>query len=526
MSRRIYWVIGVLCTVGLTMVIYSFLKQYGDRPQYGSVYKMAVPEYIRTLNPRKVIWDTDKSTMLIVYDPLIQVGHEYSFKPAICKSWTMNSEGKLFECVIREGVKFHNGKDLTIDDVVFSLNYILASGGFDLEDFKNIKGINEYWSGRNPSISGIYAIGKDRLVIELNEKSPSFVFALASPRIVVLPKDLLGQREGVFFVKPVGSGPFIVEQHDSNKIVLVSNKDYYRGRPYLDGIEIRAMDGLEALAAFRAGQIYDLRFYDFSPDDVKGVDMAKLIPTIRNSSVILYPNNSMPPFNDRKMRRLLFSLVDKGNTLNSCGISQFALKSLLPRGISGHEKVLQDDSYGFLGGLEIAGSLKKTGYKFQPVNIYYSGKNSGKDSSNDCIGKKTNENFERVDIPWKMVSTTSDNMVKIFFEGKMHGDIEGVYAKNEDAYSILRYFMSDNPENVAKINDKAVDEMLKDAANADNAYDKIETYKKIVRRILDEEYVYPLYEKNDVSIFNKRVRTSNGTLNNPYFIDFSKVWLQ
>jgi len=222
------------------------------------------------------------------------------------------------------------------------------------------------------------------------------------------------------------------------------------------------------------------------------------------------------------MRRLLFSLINKENTLNSCGISSFALKSLLPRGISGHEKVLQDDSYNFLVGLETVGSLKKSGYKFQPINIYYSGKNS----INDCIGKKANENFEKADVPWRTVAAKNDELVKIFFEGKMNGDIEGVYAKNEDAYNILRYFASDNPENVAKINDKAVDEMLKEAINSDSAHGKIEIYKKIVRRILDEEYVLPLYEKNDVSIFNKRVRTSNETLNNPYFIDFSKVWLQ
>ena len=59
---------------------------------------------------------------LSVYDPLVRMDNtSYEIKPCIAESWTISEDGREYTFAIKSGVKFSDGTDMTIDDVIFSM---------------------------------------------------------------------------------------------------------------------------------------------------------------------------------------------------------------------------------------------------------------------------------------------------------------------------------------------------------------------------------------------------------------------
>ncbi|TME31168.1 MAG: ABC transporter substrate-binding protein, partial [Chloroflexi bacterium] len=59
-----------------------------------------------------------------VYSGLIQFDENMNITPDLAESWTVSPDGLVYDFKLRQGVKFHNGRGLTADDVVYSLNRV------------------------------------------------------------------------------------------------------------------------------------------------------------------------------------------------------------------------------------------------------------------------------------------------------------------------------------------------------------------------------------------------------------------
>jgi peptide/nickel transport system substrate-binding protein len=182
-----------------------------------------------------------------IFDTLLATDEKMNIVPELAESWRIDYANKRYIFKIRSGVKWHDGKPLTVEDVKFTFEYIIP----------NYDNRGVYFKGTKVEI-----LNETSVAIIPGNFAPGFqIPMIASADIVIYPKHLL---EGVDFLKsefrtaPIGSGPFKFQEWvKGSHIVLVRNENYWKpGKPYLDKIVFKFItDPAALLAALIAGDV-------------------------------------------------------------------------------------------------------------------------------------------------------------------------------------------------------------------------------------------------------------------------------
>lgn len=151
----------------------------------------------------------------------------------LCEEYMVSTDGKTYVFVLRDDVYWHDGRKLTTDDVVFSIETCLMASevnGYVKKGMQGIVGASEYESGEKNYISGI-TINDNSITIRIEKQDNCFLGKIA--QLAILPKhcleDVSMEEFGScdFWKMPVGSGPYkVVSNRDNKEAVLVVNKRY------------------------------------------------------------------------------------------------------------------------------------------------------------------------------------------------------------------------------------------------------------------------------------------------------------
>ena len=127
---------------------------------------------------------------------LVEIDHNFNVIPELAESWDSTPDAKVWSFKIRKGVEFHNGKTMTAEDVVFSINHHRG------EDSKSAA------KGYLKSIESIKADGKNEVVFTLSGGSADFPFVMGDYHLSICPAGTAGAE----FEKGVGTGGYILEK--------------------------------------------------------------------------------------------------------------------------------------------------------------------------------------------------------------------------------------------------------------------------------------------------------------------------
>ena len=181
-----------------------------------------------------------------LYDGLVKFDTHFNPMPSLAEYWTVSPDGRRLTFFLRKGVRFHNGRDLTAEDVKYSLERLVRNrpGNTYYQYFtRQVVGAEEYWQGTATEVSGFRVV--DPLTFEIVWTRPyvSGLYLLGMYYCKVLPKDLHESQGRGFFQKPIGTGPFKFDQWirgpqlDILGVRLVRNPFYHSRKPYLFAIE-------------------------------------------------------------------------------------------------------------------------------------------------------------------------------------------------------------------------------------------------------------------------------------------------
>jgi len=214
--------------------------------------------------------------------------------PWVAESWEQTSE-TTWEFMIKEGIKFQDGSDLTTEDVVFSIERILDPD-FGSAQFANFSMIEKVETDGN------------KLILTTAEPSPTLLTQLVNLSIV--PKSYVeevGAEE--FNLTPMGSGPYKFEKWDKgSQVVLTKNEDYWNGDPEIEQVVFRAVtNAASRLADLQSGQA-DVIF-PVSPDDIATIEQNESLkilstPTER-VSYLAFNTLGDNPAKDEKVRQAI-----------------------------------------------------------------------------------------------------------------------------------------------------------------------------------------------------------------------------
>lgn len=227
--------------------------------------------------------------------------------PELAESWSYDDSNTKLTFMLREGVKWHDGKPFTAKDVQCTWNLLISNERGGLR-----KNPRKVWY---ENLNEVTVDNDYQVTFHLAEPQPSLLTLLGSGLSPVYPchvpaKDLR--------TNPVGTGPFkFVEFKSNTSIKLERNPDYWKpGMPYLDGIQWTLVRSRATrILGFVAGE-FDLTFVaDVTKPLMEQIQsqrpdaICEMVPTNVSSNVAV--NREVPPFDNADMRRAMELAIDR-----------------------------------------------------------------------------------------------------------------------------------------------------------------------------------------------------------------------
>jgi peptide/nickel transport system substrate-binding protein len=180
----------------------------------------------------------------MLYDSLVEWDKDLLVKPALAETWE-TPDDKTWIWHLRKGVKWHDGTEVTADDVKYSI---------ELQKTPPAPGIvTSYY----PKIASVDVVDKYTAKFNMTGPDPTVLGYLAWSRFSrIIPKGFYDKSNPL--TTGIGTGPFKLKEYvDNDREVMDRNPDFWKpGKPYLDGLTYKILtDETARVAALRAGQI-------------------------------------------------------------------------------------------------------------------------------------------------------------------------------------------------------------------------------------------------------------------------------
>ena len=265
-----------------------------------------------------------------IYNQLVEFNPETEdpadIRGDLATSWELSKDGKAYTFHLNPKAKWHDGKPVTAEDVVYSLDSMVDA------DAKPPRVVTL------PAVSPYYAKGTARAIdahtVEVPLKIPNaadFIPTLALDFCKIIAKhwgeaDIDHQK----WENAMGSGPFKPGKFVKDvSIALEKNKDYWKdGLPYIDGmVHYTIKDKGTAIAAFKTGRVLtsnwavsNLNSRELEQLEKEAGDQIR-IEYIKNSGVaFFYMNTSAAPFDNPKVRQAVNLVIDRQALLETFGV--------------------------------------------------------------------------------------------------------------------------------------------------------------------------------------------------------------
>lgn len=188
----------------------------------GGEFKMSFDVAPTTLNPLSATDGYTSDVKKYVLDNLLKRNLDtYEWEPALAKSWSISKDGKVFEFILRDNVKWHDGKPLTAEDVKFSFDAIVDP----TNKYKtaHLKPVYE-------NISEVKILPGNK--IQFFVKKLYFDNFSAAATLDVVPAHIYKNPTSEFSKTlnktMIGSGPYKLDNFDRAKgITLIKNPDWW-----------------------------------------------------------------------------------------------------------------------------------------------------------------------------------------------------------------------------------------------------------------------------------------------------------
>jgi ABC-type transport system substrate-binding protein len=331
----------------------------GQQPKRGGTLTMAISKDITVLHPMIRTSSTDNSVRDLAFEPLLAIDNKGNLYPRLAERWQVSPDGKVYTFYLRQGVKFHDGQEMTAEDAKFSMDWTLdaKNAAFGYERLTKVERVE----------------APERYVLRVYMKAPSAGFLASLTNIQafsVIPRGSLQEAVEKLTSFPPGTGPFkFVQWEPKQRIVFERFDDYWGEKPYLDRVVFQPIpESTVRITALRAG---DVDMVERTPYEwVKEIREGKLpgigiVDATYAGFRTLNFNVPGQPFENKKLRQAIAHAIDKQEVLHA-GYFGFGIPAdqKFPKGHTWHVDGLPTIPYD----LDKARALlREAGYNGEPI---------------------------------------------------------------------------------------------------------------------------------------------------------------
>ena len=288
---------------------------FAQTPTAGGTAVVVVGTELQTLNPAISFGSGELLVGCMIHEGLVEIDDNGNTLPDLAKSWTISDGGLTYKFELVEA-NWHDGQPFTAKDVAYSFQNV------------NSKYAPLFSAQLTRRIADISVVDDHRLIVKLTEPFGPFLRMLTSWNGgAILPQHIFAGTDPTknpHSAAPVGTGPFKFQDWRSgDSIRLVRNEKYRKpGRPYLDGIIVRFIpNAASRVQALLAGEADFIQKYFLPVSDIATI---KRNPSLKLETASQAPNSLLgffnvtrKPFDDKRVRQALFSLIDRNFILKA-----------------------------------------------------------------------------------------------------------------------------------------------------------------------------------------------------------------
>lgn len=323
-----------LLALGLAVVGAALAPAAAQEPERVERVTAAINGWENNLTPYGITFQSGAFHEMInlVHDTLYWSHYTEEPEPWLAESAEPNEDHTVWTVQLREGVTWHDGEDLTADDVAFSYEY----------QFDNPSARYSHHITVLPEYAGAEVLDEHTVELRFEEPVPRFPLVPAAD-IPILPEHVWGdidQPRDAVDELPVGSGPYeLVEMESDERYVLEANDDYFKGTPLVQQLVLPIVrDSSAAFSALRTGEI-DALVRGVPPELIEDLEDEPEVEVLNIQTYEghqLYFHAQQEPTSDAAFRRAIGLAVDRQALVD---------RVLQGHGQPGRDEFMHPDSY-------------------------------------------------------------------------------------------------------------------------------------------------------------------------------------
>lgn len=438
---------------------------------------------ITSLDPQDSLSTNGERIFRNMYNRLFARNQDMEVVPELVEEFE-NIDDETWQFKLIEGVTFHNGDELTAEDVKFSLDRVKSEETLkEYTYFTQIKEVN--------------VLGDYEVEIVTDGPMPTLQHLLAKSGADIMPKSYVEEVGMDGFVKnPVGSGPYkFVSWNVDSEVKLEKYEDYFGDQPVWDTVTVKAItEGSTRVSEFLTGGV-DL-ITDVTPNEWERVDGNEGTSLVQGETtrVMLLMNRMTEGYatSDARVREAIDLAIDKQAIVDSVlGGSGVPVRSRVPEGVEGSEPSLYDTAvYDPERAKEL---LEEAGYG-DGLEITFTSPN-GRYPLDGQVAELIAVMLEQVGITVNLELLESGTFIDKYSNNEndeliMIGLADGLL---DASYSLVHYTI-DRAAGQTDYNNEEVDELFKEASRNLDRESRVEQFQEIQKIVAEERPHTFLYQ--------------------------------
>ncbi|RVU54408.1 ABC transporter substrate-binding protein [Anaerosphaera multitolerans] len=277
-----------------------------------------------------------------ICEPLLEYDSNRELQPLLLETLPTTEDGVTYSCKLKEGVKFHDGTELTSYDVEYTFNRIFDPATQNLNTWlcDMILGGPEMLEGKAESLAGFKVIDDYNFEIELSTPYAPFLSVLSCEQMMIYPKEACeaaGDKWGIDTF--VGTGPYELVEFVGKDYTRCKKNENYHGTPVeIDELYVYNMDPNTSIMEYEAGNLDLVKVETKMVEPYKTNEFKDQLVKVDLMAIIaLNLNVNMEPLNDVKVRQALTYTIDKESLVQDfLQGNGTPANSIIPPNIMGH----------------------------------------------------------------------------------------------------------------------------------------------------------------------------------------------
>jgi oligopeptide transport system substrate-binding protein len=440
----------------------------------------------RSYDPATTFGSGDKR----IYSGLVSFDPKLNLTPDLAETWEVSVDGTVYTFKLRQNAKFHDGRAVTAQDVVYSWERAASpeiASDTVLTYLGDIIGVREMNAGQTDHISGLKVLDDHTLQVTIDAPKPYFLLKLTYATAFVVDKANVESGEEWYRI-PNGTGPYkLIEWTRFERMVYEANKDFYLGAPSIPYVVIQLYSG-DGQRLYETGDIDITGIYsiDRFTDPTEPMSQELLTGVELCTNYVTF-DTTQPPFDDVNVRKA-FSMAFNRQQYLDVVLEGHALAAngLYPPGLPGFNTELRGLPFDPAQARELLKQSKYGGPRGLPPIVF----------TNSGTGSYIDGSVAALAQMWKLnlgVTITVENIESNYYQEQIYSGNHGQlfdggwcadYPDPENFADVL--FHTGSQQNNGGYSNPGFDALLEQARTERDVTQRIAMYQQAEQMLVDD----------------------------------------